>query len=687
MKNNFSILRLFLIITIIGYSSYGFTQTLHKQFSINQPPVLSVIVEAGILECYGQNTGTINLTTDGGTTPYAYSWEGYAGTGNYREELTAGVYYFTVTDQSGCTVTDEAIIVEVDEIIGYAYEELLEGDSIFAGGAWQYMEGTYYDTLTAVNGCDSIVITEVTIMWHECYAGFYAEVISDNDVVFFNYSEGGTSYFWDFGNGEFMNSMDEELFYTFPASGFFNVCLTIIDSLGLCHDQICQVIEVEVGVEDCYAAFSFNTVSGNTSSFDGSASLGQITNYFWNFGDGNLSAAINPTHTFAVGGYYNVTLSIRDSVNNCSSSITELITVGDPSNDCEARFTYHSDLQNNKVSFFNGSYGNNLDTYLWNLGDGNFAYTSNFEHTYDEPAYYNVCLSVLSTSTGCANITCKTIKVGDNERSCNASFTYLVDSTYNKSVGRQVGFKGAAFGDPAKSTWNILWNFGDGNYDSTTLSPVHIYADTGMYKVTLKISSAYCSDTYFAMVNAGSQINQLFGGFIYNIDTTGNKSNQYPADFKGSSFGDPAVIAWDFGDGGMDSTTLTPTHIYDAPGSYQVCFTVSDPNLGQSHTNCDSLFIDEIVKAISLSTAQIAVEIYPNPATERSFIAYHLPEATHLHISVNDIYGRSVQVLKSSNEPSGSNTILWDVSSLPSGIYLVSLQTKESKLTKRVIVK
>lgn len=40
---------------------------------------------------------------------------------------------------------------------------LCEGDSIFVGGGWQKQSGTFYDVLNTVDGCDSVIITDLTV--------------------------------------------------------------------------------------------------------------------------------------------------------------------------------------------------------------------------------------------------------------------------------------------------------------------------------------------------------------------------------------------------------------------------------------------------------------------------------------------------------------------------------------------
>ena len=41
--------------------------------------------------------------------------------------------------------------------------KFIDGDSLFIGGDWQFAAGSYPDTLMTVEGCDSIIITDLTI--------------------------------------------------------------------------------------------------------------------------------------------------------------------------------------------------------------------------------------------------------------------------------------------------------------------------------------------------------------------------------------------------------------------------------------------------------------------------------------------------------------------------------------------
>ncbi|WP_223668734.1 PKD domain-containing protein [Kangiella shandongensis] len=71
------------------------------------------------------------------------------------------------------------------------------------------------------------------------------------------------------------------------------------------------------------------TISGLTADFtnNSSDSDGSITSHHWDFGDGNTSSTVNPSHTYAASGNYNVTLTVTDD-SDATSSKTETITIG-----------------------------------------------------------------------------------------------------------------------------------------------------------------------------------------------------------------------------------------------------------------------------------------------------------------------------------------------------------------------
>ncbi len=80
--------------------------------TITEPEAPVSITETHVnIDCFGNTTGSIDVTVQGGTSPYSYLWN----TNVTTEDLTnlaAGTYTLTVTDSLNCT---EVIVVELTE--------------------------------------------------------------------------------------------------------------------------------------------------------------------------------------------------------------------------------------------------------------------------------------------------------------------------------------------------------------------------------------------------------------------------------------------------------------------------------------------------------------------------------------------------------------------------------------------
>jgi probable HAF family extracellular repeat protein len=75
------------------------------------------------------------------------------------------------------------------------------------------------------------------------------------------------------------------------------------------------------------AAASANPVSGKAPlmvNFDASGSTGENLDYSWNFMDGSISTAANPSHTFTLAGSYPVTLTVTDDQGTQATSVVTI---------------------------------------------------------------------------------------------------------------------------------------------------------------------------------------------------------------------------------------------------------------------------------------------------------------------------------------------------------------------------
>jgi hypothetical protein len=88
----------------------GCTST--ASITITQPTLLTSSISSSInVSCYGGNNGSASVVANGGTAPYSYNWSNGANTAIVNG-LSAGNYFATVTDNSGCTSTASLIITQ-----------------------------------------------------------------------------------------------------------------------------------------------------------------------------------------------------------------------------------------------------------------------------------------------------------------------------------------------------------------------------------------------------------------------------------------------------------------------------------------------------------------------------------------------------------------------------------------------
>jgi len=81
-------------------------------YEINEPSALSIpsfsVTDAS---CNNYNDGQINLTINGGVSPYVYDWSNGENTQDLMN-LSSGSYTVTVTDENGCSQTANVVVDE-----------------------------------------------------------------------------------------------------------------------------------------------------------------------------------------------------------------------------------------------------------------------------------------------------------------------------------------------------------------------------------------------------------------------------------------------------------------------------------------------------------------------------------------------------------------------------------------------
>jgi PKD repeat protein len=143
------------IYTVIGTGNNGCTATDSLDITVNALP--TVVAGPGQTVCEGSS---VVLNASGATT---FSWDNSVANGITFIPSSTTTYTVTGTDVNGCVNTSTVDITVNSKHYITSIVGLCIGDSSFAGGAYQKVNGVYYDSLSNSAGCDSIIETVLTI--------------------------------------------------------------------------------------------------------------------------------------------------------------------------------------------------------------------------------------------------------------------------------------------------------------------------------------------------------------------------------------------------------------------------------------------------------------------------------------------------------------------------------------------
>jgi PKD repeat protein len=132
-------------------------------------------------------------------------------------------------------------------------------------------------------------------------------------------------------------------------------------------------------------------------------------------------------------------------------------------------------------------------------------------------------------------------------------------------VGATVQFTDTSSGGP--TSW--LWDFGD-TFTSTLQHPTHAYASTGVFTVTLSVSSAYGADVATGTVDVIST-----PAVSIDREPTGSVCVGASVTFTATNSGGPGSYLWSFSDG-ITATGQVVTHAYATSGVHTVWLTATN---------------------------------------------------------------------------------------------------------------
>ena len=441
------------------------------------------------------------------------------------------------------------------------------GDGNFSTGinkTYTYSAAGNYNvtlTFTNISGCTSS-FTKVVVVSSGSVANFTHDTVCVGlSTSFSDVSLGNpNSWIWNYGDFSPLDSASgPNAQHAYLSGGRYFVTLTVFDSISGCSSQATHFVEVLNGAQAIFNVSS-PVCEGTVSNFLNlsSSAGGSITTVNWQFGDGDSSSLVNPTHTYTNTGVYTVKLSVASN-NGCIDEDSSSIIVNSKP---VANFGNNSAVcQGNPVLFTDSSslsFGR-IENWYWNFGNGTLDSNQNPTTVFTSAGTFPVSLQVVSDS-GCSDMITKTILI---------SAKPLVDINFSPAcVGDTVYFTENCSIAIPDSIVNWFWEFGDGN-TSTLKNPSHVYlSNNGSYQVKLTVTSSLgcASDSSFTVSLLPVP------NFNYGPEKFAYCEKEAVQFYDSSTIALPSTIVgweWYFRDG-FNSFSQNPIHTYDSAGNYRI---------------------------------------------------------------------------------------------------------------------
>ncbi|MEM6342586.1 MAG: PKD domain-containing protein [Bacteroidota bacterium] len=548
--------------------------------------------------CLPHTVNFLDLSTS--PTDPITNWVWNFGDGNLSNQqnpshtyTTAGQYTvtLTVTTASGCQNTETFTFVEVgarptanfdaNPRIACVDTEI-DFTDLTAGNVtdwtWYFGDGgtsndpnpahTYQDTgtfditLIVENlGCFDTIVMQDFVTIQGAVADFSMTPTDGcnppTDVQFFDQSINGSSFYWDFGDGN--TSILPNPTHTFATVGTYTIRQVVTDLATGCVDDFDQDITITNPIASASGNPRFGCPPLDVNFTNSSLNA---TDYIWDFGDGTVSNAANPTHTYTAPGDYTVTLIASDGACNDTLILTDYVSLSGPTIDFDANLFNGCAPLPITFNDLSTPYGtSSFVSWQWNFGDGNTATGPNPTHTFTNPGQYDITLTVLD-SDGCVQSLTKSQYITATFPTANFSTNDTI-----ACPGAFVNFINTSVG----SGLTYLWDFGDGT-TSSAVNPTHLFPSNGTYTITLTATDVNgCSDIEgkFNFVSIG----QPTAAFV--ADTTSATCPPLTVNFTDQSSPDVVDWFWDFGDGST-SALANPAKIYAVAGTYDISLTVTN---------------------------------------------------------------------------------------------------------------
>ena len=372
----------------ITYSYTNGCGTYTDTESLTVSPTPSISISSTDVSCNGGSDGSATATPSGGSSPYSYAWSGGGGSAATANNLSAGTYTVTVTDNNGCEGTSSVTINEPTQLIVITSATAVSCNggsngavsSIATGGTSSYSylwsngstssivtgmsAGTYTVTATDANGCTATAtatITEPTAVVASIGTPTNVSCNGGSDGSATASGSGGTSpysFAWSGGAGSSATA-------TGLSAGTYTV--TVTDANGCSDTETVTITEPTPVVASIGTPTNVSCNGGSDGSATASGSGGTSPySYAWSGGGSSATA------TSLSAGTYTVTVT---DANGCTD--TETVSITQPATAVTVSITSSTNVSCNGgtdgAATASGSGGTGTITYAWSGGAGSSA--------------------------------------------------------------------------------------------------------------------------------------------------------------------------------------------------------------------------------------------------------------------------------------------------------------------------
>lgn len=672
----------------IGAGNYSVTVTdangceATSSSTVNEPTAILLSTSSSNISCNGANDGTINVISSGGTSPYSYEWNN-GSTSSGLSGLTAGNYFVTVTDASGCTATDEVTLTEpatlslllsgtdasCDQTDGSVSASVSGGTApytyLWSNGATTVSisaldSGTYTLTVIDAQGCTANENIEIQKNCGCTYA-----TVNSNDF------ENGWGIWNSGGNDCTMNSNAN-----YASSGTYSIQLRDNSPGSLTFTNVLNLSSYsELTISFSYITKSLSSINDDfwlEISYNGGSSFTSIEE--WNYNDEFINDQFYNDQVVISGPFTsNVSLRFRSNVGGKRSKVyLDDIVISGCSGGGGSLPTCNDGVQNgNETGVDCGGSCTPCVTCNDRIQNG------------DETGVDcggSICSACPTCDDGIQNGAETGIDCGGPDcPSCNGG----IECSY-------VNINSNDF----ENGWGI-WN--EGGNDCTMNSNGN-NASSGTYSIQLRDNTSG-SNTFTDILDLSSY-DELTIDFSYITKGMSSSSDVFWLEVSGDGGNTYSSIEeWNYTDEFVNDLFYNDQVIIqgpftsnsrlrfrsDAPGKRNKVYLDDIVIQGCQYNRAFSMKHEgNDITASSLNSNDL-LNIYPNPADNYMYAVYFSNTDKQMNMTITNLLGQ-LAYQKQVSIQEGENKLEIDLSDLSNGIYMVSFTGKENSLSRKLIV-